>query len=107
MVYSTEKTLKDLGDKVSEDEKKNAEAAIEKVRKTVEGEDVEAIEKAVEELTAVSHEFAKRLYEQAQASPGAEQSGAEQAQAGAQGETVDAEDVTDAEFEVADDDENK
>ncbi len=108
MAYSTEKTLKDLGDKVSEDEKKNAEAAIEKVRKTIESEDVEAIEKAVEELTTVSHEFAKRLYEQAQASPGAEQPGAEQqAQAGEQGETSDAEDVTDAEFEVADDDENK
>ena len=111
MAYSMEKTLKELGDKVSEDEKKSADAAIEKVRKAMEGEDVEAIEKAVEELTSVSHEFAQRLYQQAgQAQTEAEQPGPEQqAQADAQGDTVDAEaeDVTDAEFEVADDEESK
>jgi len=111
MAYSMEKTLKELGDKVSEDEKKSADAAIEKVRKAMEGEDVEAIEKAVEELTSVSHEFAQRLYQQAgQAQTEAEQPGPEQqAQADAQGDAVDAEaeDVTDAEFEVADDEESK
>jgi len=111
MAYSMEKTLKELGDKVSEDEKKSADAVIEKVRKAMEGEDVEAIEKAIEELTSVSHEFAQRLYQQAgQAQTEAEQPGPEQqAQADAQGDAVDAEaeDVTDAEFEVADDEESK
>ncbi len=111
MVYSSEKTIKDLGDKVTDDEKSAAEAAMEKVRKAMEGEDVEAIEKAVEELTAVSHSFAERLYQQTgeQAQAGAE-AGAEQPQAGAEGEDVtdaEAEDVTDAEFEVADEEEDK
>ena len=103
MVYSSEKTIKDLGDKVTDEEKSSAEAAIEKVRKAMEGEDAEAIEKAVEELTTVSHSFAERLYQQA----------GEQAQADAgetqdtDGETTDAEaeDVTDAEFEVVNDEE--
>ena len=110
LVYSTEKTLKELADKVTEQEKQSAEQAMEKVRKAIEGEDVEAIEKAAEELTSVSHEFAERLYQQAgqEAQAGEQQPGAEQqAQPGEQGETADAEDVTDAEFEVADEDESK
>ncbi len=102
MVYSLEKTLKDLGEKVTEDEKTKAEAAMEKVRTAIQGEDVEAIEKSVEELTAVSHEFAERLYEQAaQDQPDEAQAGQEEAGAGA---TMEDEDVTDAEFEVAPDD---
>jgi molecular chaperone DnaK len=110
LVYSTEKTLKELADKVTEQEKQSAEQAMEKVRKAIEGEDVEAIEKAAEELTSVSHEFAERLYQQAgqEAQAGEQQPEAEQqAQPGEQGETADAEDVTDAEFEVADEDESK
>jgi molecular chaperone DnaK len=102
MVYSLEKTLKDLGEKVTEEEKTKAEAAMEKVRTAIQGEDVEAIEKSVEELTTVSHEFAERLYEQAaQDQPDEAQAGQEEAGAGA---TMEDEDVTDAEFEVAPDD---
>jgi molecular chaperone DnaK len=114
MVYSVEKTIKDLGDKVTDDEKSSAEAAMETVRKAMEGEDVEAIEKALEELTTVSHSFAERLYQQAgqaQGGPEAGQTppGAEQPQADADGETIDAEaeDVTDAEFEVAEEEEKE
>ena len=110
--YSAEKTIKDLGDKVTDDEKSSAEAAIETVRKAMEGEDVEAIEKAIEELTTVSHSFAERLYQQAgQAQPGPEAGqeppGAEQPQG--EGETInaEAEDVTDAEFEVAEEEEKE
>ena len=112
MVYSMEKTIKDLGDKVTDDEKSSAEAAMETVRKAMEGEDVEAIEKAVEELTTVSHSFAERLYQQAgQDQPGPEAGqeppGADQPQG--DGETIDAEaeDVTDAEFEVAEEEEKE
>jgi len=110
MVYSLEKTLKDLGDKVDDDEKSSAEAAMEKVRAAIAGEDVEAIEAAMEELNTVSYGFAERLYQQAgaQAEPEAGQAppGAEQAQPDATAD-AEAEDVTDAEFEVADEDENK
>ena len=110
MVYSLEKTLKDLGDKVTDDEKSSAEAAMEKMRAAIAGEDVEAIEAAMEELNTVSYGFAERLYQQAgaQAEPEAGQAppGAEQAQPDATADAED-EDVTDAEFEVADEDENK
>ncbi len=102
LVYAMEKSLKELGDKVSEDEKKNAEDAMAKVRQAMEGEDAEAIETAVEELTAVSHKFAERLYQQAS-----------QAQAGPEGEAQTAgpteskadDDVIDAEFEATEEDE--
>jgi molecular chaperone DnaK len=110
IVYSTEKTLKDLGDKVTDDEKADAEAAMEAVRKAMEGEDVEAIEKAAEELTTVSHTFAERLYQQAgQAQPGPEAGQAPPGGEEPQADTVDAdaEDVTDAEFEVADEEEKE
>jgi molecular chaperone DnaK len=102
LVYTMEKTIKDLGDKVSDEEKNRANDAMEKVRKAMEGEDVAAIEAAMQELTAVSHEFAERLYQQT----GEAQAGTEGEPAGEQA-TQEAEDVTDAEFEVADEDENK
>ena len=102
LVYAMEKTLKELGDKVSEDEKKNAEDAMVKVRQAMEGEDAEAIEAAIEELTAVSHQFAERLYQQAgqaQAAPEGEAQAAEPTES-----KVD-DDVIDAEFEATEEDE--
>jgi molecular chaperone DnaK len=112
MVYSIEKTIKDLGDKVTDEEKSSAEAAMEAVRKAMEGEDVEAIEKAVEQLTAVSHGFAERLYQQtgqAQPEPEAGQAPPGAGQPQGDDDTIDAEaeDVTDAEFEVAEEEEKQ
>jgi len=102
LVYAMEKTLKELGDKVSEDEKKSAEDAMAKVRQAMEGEDAEAIETAVEELTAVSHQFAERLYQQA----GQAQAGPEgEAQADGPTEPKADDDVIDAEFEATEEDE--
>ncbi len=104
LVYSVEKTLKDLGDKVSEDERNRAKDAIAKVHQAMGGEDVEAIERAAEELTTVSHGFAERLYQQAgQAQPGPEAG----AQAGEKTESGQSENVTDAEYEVVDEEEEK
>ncbi len=104
LVYSTEKTLKDLGDKVSEDERNRTNATIDKVRQAMSGEDIGAIERAMEELTSVSHEFAQRLYEQAQ-QPGAEGG----AQTQTEGETAQEGEanVADADYEVVDEEEPK
>ncbi len=66
-VYSTEKALRELGDKVSEEEKAKIKEAIDKTKKTMEGEDKEAIEKATNELFTVSHHLAEEAYKKAQA----------------------------------------
>ncbi len=66
LVYSTEKSLKDFNDKISEDEKKSIEESIEKAKKTVESGTKEEIEKAMEELATKSHKLAEEAYKKAQ-----------------------------------------
>jgi len=66
LVYSTEKSLKDFKDKISEDERKNIEEAIEKTKKTIESGTKEEIEKAMEELAKKSHKLAEEAYKKAQ-----------------------------------------
>jgi len=67
LIYSTEKSLKDFGDKVSEEEKKQIQDAIEKLKKAMEGDSKEEIEKAMEELARKSHRLAEEAYKKAQA----------------------------------------
>ena len=112
LIYSTEKTLKEHGDKIGEDEKKKIEEALEKVKSTLGAESTQTIKDAIEELTQASHALAAEMYKQAQAeqaaageagtqeSPPPDQGPAEDA-ASADGGTVD------ADFEVVDDDEKK
>jgi molecular chaperone DnaK len=100
MVYSVEKNIKEFGDKVDTSEKQKIEDAIARVKKALEGDDVDAIKKAQEDLTNASHKLAEAMYskataQQEAAGPGA-QSGAKDAQAGA-GKKDD--DVVDADFE--------
>jgi molecular chaperone DnaK len=94
LIYSTEKTLKDLGDKVDAATRSRIDAQIEKLRKAMEGDDKRAIEKEMEQLTQVSHKLAEEMYKRT-----AEQ----QAQAGAAGggtsEAKKDDDVVDADFE--------
>jgi molecular chaperone DnaK len=114
LVYSTEKTLKDLGDKVSDDEKKKVEDAIAKVKEALPGDSVENINKAKEELMQSSHKIAEELYRQSQAqqAAGAAAGGAAGPEgAGPQpgpekgGDKPDEGDgAVDADFEVVDDD---
>lgn len=66
LVYSTEKSLKDFNDKISEDEKKSIEESIEKAKKTIESGTKEEIEKAMEELATKSHKLAEEAYKKAQ-----------------------------------------
>lgn len=102
LVYSTEKSLKDNGDKVDAETKANIEAALAELKKVVEGDDVEAINKAVEALAQASHKLAEAMYAEAQA--GAGEAGAAGAAGGATEEPAADDDVVDAEFEEVDDD---
>ena len=67
LISTTEKTLKENPDKVSEGDKKNIEDAIEELKKVKDGDDRGAIEAAIEKLSQASHKFAEDLYREAQA----------------------------------------
>jgi molecular chaperone DnaK len=71
LAYSTEKLLKDLGDKVPEDKATTIKDAIEKVRTTMKSDDLDAIRSANEELTNYVNELSTMLYNQAGADAGA------------------------------------
>ena len=73
LISATEKTLKENPDKVSEEDKKNIEAAIEELKKVKDGDDKSAIDSAMEKLSQASHKFAEELYKEAQAQAQAQQ----------------------------------
>ena len=95
LAYSTEQTVKELGDKVPADMKKQAEDAVAEARKALDGTDVDAIKAAGDKLQEVGHKLAEVVYSSAQADAAAGD-GADQ-QGGA-------DDVVDADYEVVDDD---
>jgi len=98
LIYTTEKSLRDLGDKVEDDVKADIEQKIEALKKTMEGEDEEAIKKATDELSQASHQLAQKLYEQQQGGQAAGDAGGEQAQQDASSGGQDDEDVVDADY---------
>ena len=87
LIFSTEKTLKEHGDKATEEEKKAIEEALEELRKAKDGEDKEAIDKAMENLSQKAHKLAEEIYKDAQAAQ----------QGGAQGGAKPEDDVDEAE----------
>jgi molecular chaperone DnaK len=78
-VYQTEKSLKEFGDKIDAAEKQKIEEKLAELKKTMEGDDPEAMKKAGEELMQASHKLAEAVYAQSQAgaAAGAEQGGAD------------------------------
>ncbi|SFA75571.1 molecular chaperone DnaK [Clostridium frigidicarnis] len=72
LVYQTEKTLGELGDKVSAEDKSKVEAKLEELKKIKDGEDLEAIKKASEELTQEFYAISSKMYQQAGGAEGAE-----------------------------------
>lgn len=101
LIYGTEKSIKDLGDKLDAALKSDIEGKIASLKTLMEGEDVESIKKATEELAQASHKLAEQLYSQAQGQqPGADATGATGAQpgAGAAGGKKADDDVIDADF---------
>ena len=82
LIYSTEKSMKDLGDKVDGETRTKVEEASAALRKAMEGEDAEEIRRLSEALTQSSHKLAEAMYQQASAAGGEGAPGGEQAQAG-------------------------
>lgn len=101
LIYSTEKSLKELGDKVDAATKQNIEEISGRLKKAIEGDDINEIRRISEELTQASHKLAETVYKQtaqsgAQAGAQASDQGTQQSQAGASSGD---EDVVDAEYE--------
>merc|ERR1711964_741253 len=67
LVYSTEKSLNEYGDKVSEEDRNAIQQAIDKLKESLKGENVEAIKADTEALTQASHKLAEAMYAQAAA----------------------------------------
>ena len=105
LAYQTEKQLEELGDKVSADDKAKITAKLDALKAVKDGEDLEAIKKATEELTQEFYAISSKMYADAQGTAGAQGAGFDQnnmdGNAGT-GATHD-DNVVDADFEVKDD----
>ncbi|MFP6780254.1 MAG: Hsp70 family protein, partial [Gammaproteobacteria bacterium] len=91
--HATEKSIEELGDKVTDEERTNVDAAIEALKAALETDDVEDITAKTQALGEISGQIAQKAYEQAQSEEGPA--------AGAETETAQAndDDVVDADFE--------
>jgi molecular chaperone DnaK len=107
MIHATEKSIKDLGDKIEDSEKSAAQAAIAELKEAVKGDDKELIEAKTTALTEAASKIAEKAYAQQAEAAGA--GGAEGAGAGDAGaaQPDQGEEVVDAEFEEVKDNENK
>ena len=105
LAYQCEKQLKDLGDKIPADKKGGVEKAVEKVRETLKGSDVEAIKTAYTDLQNQFQGISEDLYKNAGAT--ADAGDAASADGGATAKKDSKSDVVDAEFEVVDEDKKK
>jgi molecular chaperone DnaK len=100
LIHATEKSLKELGDKVDADERGRIDGAIAELREAMKGDDKDAIEAKTASLTDVAGKLAERVYAQEQDTAN------EQQQPGSRGTSeraASSEDVVDAEFEEVDD----
>ena len=100
MVYQTEKTLEEMGDKIPAGDKGKVESALNHLKETLKGNDTQAIKEATEALTKEFYAVSEKLYGQAQAG----QPGPGPDMGGAQGGSAAGPDVVDADYEVVDDD---
>ena len=101
LVYQTEKSLTDLGEKVSEEDKKDIEGKLEALKKIKDGDDTEATKKSTEELTEAFYAVTTKIY---QAEAESAKAG-EAAQGGdnAEGNTENDDNVVDADYKVEED----
>ena len=98
MVFQTEKTLEDMGDKISSSDKASVESALGKLKETLKGNDTEAIKSATEELTKAFYAVSEKLYQQNGQQAGGPDMG------GQTGGNDGGPDVVDADYTVVDDD---
>ncbi|WP_424354378.1 molecular chaperone DnaK [Methanobacterium sp. MBAC-LM] len=100
MIYTSEKTLEELGEKVDKDQKEKIEALVKELRDLTGGDDIAAIKSKTEELTKVVQEVGAKIYQEAQQAQQAQQQAQQDAQ-GAQGNQQGGDDDTiDADYEV-------
>ncbi|MBN1545469.1 MAG: molecular chaperone DnaK [Syntrophaceae bacterium] len=98
-VYSVEKNIKEFGDKIDAAEKAKIEDAIAKLKKAIEGDDLQAIQTAQEELTNASHKLAEAMYAKTAQQGGGPESQGEAGAGGQAGGGRKEDDVVDADFE--------
>jgi len=96
LIYSTEKSVKEVGDKLDDATKSSIDQAVENLKKSLEGEDTEEIKRLTEELTQASHKLAETIYANANQEQGQEQPGPD---SDAEGDAPKDDDVVDADFE--------
>ena len=99
LIYQVEKTMKEHADKLQDSDRQPLEAAIEKVRKAMEGDNAESIKSATKELEQASHAFSKMMYEKTAAAGADADASPETEPVGATSD----DDAIDAEFEVKND----
>ena len=102
LIYTSEKTIEEVGDKISEDEKSNVEKLVGELRELIAGDDIQAIKSKTEELEKVVQEIGAKIYQQAQAEAQAQQAAGQDPNAGAQDNNAD-DDTIDADYKVKDD----
>lgn len=109
LIYSVEKTLKESGDKVSEDEKNKITEDIKDLKKALEEDDVEKIKANIEKLTTSSHKLAEEIYKKASAQTEQQEANKEDEKASEADEKDEKEEekVVDADFEVEKDEDKK
>ena len=101
LIFGCEKMIKDAGDKITDDQKKELEAAIADAKTKLESEDVEELKAAHEKLQTASHSVAQAMYAQGQPGPeaaGAANGAGPEAHTGAEQAAKDDDDVVDADF---------
>ncbi len=107
LVYSAEKTIRELGEKITGDKKEKLEKAIQELKDAAGGDDISKIKAATDSLNSSLHEISSLLYEQVrneqQAGTGGENAGPGGGAAGGGKQ----DDVVDADYEVVDDDDKK
>jgi molecular chaperone DnaK len=105
LAYQTERSLKEHGDKLSAEDKKQIETALSEVKEALKGQDIERIKKASENLMQSSHKLAQIIYAQAQQQAKQQAAGGQTTSSGSSGEKQSDEKVVDADYEVVDEEE--
>jgi molecular chaperone DnaK len=98
LIYGTEKSLKDLGERVDASLKSDVEQKMEALRKVMEGEDIETIKQATDTLAQASHKLAEQLYRQSQQQTDGADGGSAGDSAAGHNTKKDGDDVVDADF---------
>ncbi len=99
LIYSSERSLKELGDKLSPEDKGALDSAMERAKKALEANDADEIKSAHEALTTASHKLAEHMYQRATSDSGKTQGGSDAGAADSSASGAKADDVVDADYE--------